>query len=127
MDEKRTIEVLHFILSQISNKEEGKFRLINYLFEDILKWESIQIFDSNFEKFYKKFFDRDCIEDLNYNWELYCMMMKILVEYFSEEIQASSEKEEICKNFKIFQQKMENKLDSESSKVMLTFMENIFK
>jgi hypothetical protein len=55
------------------------------------------------------------------------MMMKILVEYFSEEIQASSEKEEICKNFKIFQQKMENKLDSESSKVMLTFMENIFK
>jgi hypothetical protein len=44
MDEKRTIEVLHFILSQISNKEEGKFRLINYLFEDILKWESIQIF-----------------------------------------------------------------------------------
>jgi hypothetical protein len=125
MDEKRTIEVLHFILSQISNKEEGKFRLINYLFEDILKWESIQIFDSNFEKFHKKFFDRDCIEDLN--WELYCMMMKILVEYFSEEIQASSEKEEICKNFKIFQQKMENKLDSKSSKVMLTFMENILK
>jgi hypothetical protein len=127
MEETRTIEVLHFILNQISNKTEGKFRYINYFFEDILKFESIEIFDSNFEKFHKKFFDRDCIEDETYNWELYCLMMKILVEYFSDEIQASSEKEEICKNFKNFQQKIEKKLNSESSKVMLSFMENFFK
>ena len=119
------LEIFHWILKKIP-VSFGKFRILNFFLEDFLIVDITEIERSNLQKFCY-FLNKDCLEDQQRNWEIFLIFMKILLfdlkdEIFTTEVSSDSsitELNELKKNLKIFCDKMERKIKSNSQSKLL--------
>eukprot|EP01080_Neovahlkampfia_damariscottae_P000027 gene27-4278_t len=118
-NEKLNPEVLHWILNQLPNSK-GKFRIINYFLEDFLQMDITNEYRSDFENFIY-FLDKNCLDDETRNWEIFLILIKVLVDYFTEDLRnlKTKKKSDTQKSFKIFFKKIEKKVEFSGSKLVI--------